>query len=232
MPRGDRGGDGGEQAELNLVPFMNMVVVIIPMLLLSVVFLKAGVIKITAPKLKPPDSSKPEEQKDDEKKLDLALLINHNGIVITSSSGKEPVKEGCPPSGPTLCLRNDKEKSWVKNKIESARETYRSGGKQAKKEAHKEIQKVVKAFDWMGLYNQLRDIKKEFEDETIVKVSAGRDIPYSLIVRAMDVARYKLEKDEYQNREKFWSAKPKMKTKGNKKIPQPLFNQPILAEAK
>ena len=39
-----------ENQELNLAPIMNMVIILIPLLLLSVVFLKVGVINITAPK--------------------------------------------------------------------------------------------------------------------------------------------------------------------------------------
>lgn len=40
-----------EEQDLNLAPIMNMVVILIPLLLLSVVFVKVAVINITAPKL-------------------------------------------------------------------------------------------------------------------------------------------------------------------------------------
>jgi len=228
MARRDRGGDD-ENAELNLVPFMNMVVVIIPMLLLSVVFLKAGVINITSPKLSvgPPSEKKPEKKK---KPLNLTVTIGDKGIRIAATGAVMGPEEGCPSPGPTLCMTDDSVD--IDQKVKRARSKFEQGGKAASKEAHGIIQEASMAYDWMGLYNKLMEIKKQYPDETVVKVSADPDIPYAFIVRAMDVARYKLPEESYDTREDFWAAKPKTEVKGDKKVAKKLFSDPILAIAK
>lgn len=228
MARRDSGGDE-EAAELNLVPFMNMVVVIIPMLLLSVVFLKAGVINITSPKLSvgPPSEKKPEKKK---KPLNLTVAIGDKGFRIGATGAILPPQGGCSKPGPTLCLADDS--IDVESKIEQARKKFAQGGKSAASQAHKTLEEASMAYDWMGLYNQLMEIKKKYPDETVVKVSANPDIPYAFVVRAMDVVRYKLPEDSYDNRQQFWAAKPETEVEGDKKMAKKLFSDPILAIAK
>lgn len=228
MARGDRGGQE-EEAELNLVPFMNMVVVIIPMLLLSVVFLKAGVINITSPKLSvgPPSEKKPEKKK---KPLNLTVAVGDKGFRIGATGAILPPQGSCSKPGPTLCLADDS--IDVEAKIEEARKAYEKGGREATRQGNKILQKAMQAYDWMGLYNKLMEIKKKYPDETVVKVSADPDIPYAFVVRVMDVVRYKLPEESYDNRKQFWSAEPKTQVKGDKKVAKKLFSDPILAIAK
>lgn len=228
MARRGRGSDD-EDGELDLVPFMNMVVILIPLLLLSVVFLKVGVINITSPKLSvgPPSEKKPKKKK---KPLNLTVAVDDKGFRIGATGAILPPQQGCPKGGPTICLADDSIN--VKNKIDSARAAAEQGGKGAKRKGQKILKEASSAYNWMELYNQLMKIKKKYPDETVVKVSGSPDIPYDFIVTTMDVARYKLEEDSYDNRKKFWQAKPKTKVKGSKKIPQALFNDPVLAIAK
>lgn len=231
MARRSRDDNEAEQGELNLVPFMNMVVVIIPLLLLSVVFLKAGVINITSPKLSvgPPSEKKPKKKK---KPLNLTVAIDSKGFRIGATGAILPPQKGCPEGGPTLCLADDSmDSSDVKQKVKQAREAFASDSK-SEAAAHKLLQEAAAAYDWTGLYNELSEIKKKYPDETVVKVSANPDIPYSFVVRAMDVSRYKLPEDSYDNREKFWAAKPKSKVEKGKKKYEPLFSDPILSIAK
>ena len=221
--------DDSEMEEPNLVPFMNMVVVLIPMLLLSVVFLKVGVINITSPKLSvgPPSETKPKKKKEP---LNLTVAVDDKGFRIGATGAILPPQKGCPEGGPTICLAEDS--IDVKKKVKKARSAFEEGSKAAKKRGMKMINEAASAFNWMELYNQLMKIKKKYPDETVVKISGNPDIPYDFIVTAMDVSRYKLEEDSYSSREKFWKAKPKTKVKGKKKIPQPLFSDPVLAIAK
>jgi biopolymer transport protein ExbD len=226
--RGNRSGE--ESAELNLVPFMNMVVVIIPMLLLSVVFLKAGVINITSPKLSPagpPSEKKPEKKK---KPLNLTVAVGDKGFRIGATGATLPPQGSCSKPGPTLCLADDS--IDVGAKIEEARTAYEEGGREATRKGNKILQSAMQAYDWMGLYNKLFEIKKKYPDETVVKIMADPDIPYALIVRVMDVVRYKLPEESYDNRKQFWSAEPETDVKEGKKVAKKLFNDPILAIGK
>ncbi len=224
MPRDRREMEGGDD-EIDLVPFMNMVVILIPLLLLSVVFLKVGVVNITAPKLSvgPPSKEKPDDK--EEEPLNLTVAINDEGFRIAATGTVLSPVEGCPESGPTICLRN-KSKN-IGEMVKRARKT----SKKDEDEGDKLFRKVSESYDWMTLYNRLMKIKKEYPDETVVNVSGDPDIPYNLIIRAMDVARYKLEKDSYNNREDFWQASIRKSESGEGKFAR-LFSDPVLAVAK
>lgn len=218
MARQRRGGDD-EVPDLDLLPFMNMVVILIPMLLLSVVFIKIGVINITAPKLSvgPPSEEQPEKE---DEPLNLTIAINSKGFRIAAKAATLPELPGCPKPGPTICL---KEKDVdVASKFEQARQNYAKDKKQA---GQKTLNEGLQAYNYRELYNQLVKIKNKYPDETIVNLSADSDIPYAVLVRVMDTARYKLDKDSYSKESAFWGAETK--TKG--KTPVELFSDPVLS---
>jgi len=226
MARRDRrGGSGGDQ-ELNLVPFMNMVVILIPLLLLSVVFLKVGVINITSPKLSvgPPSEKK---EPDDEKPLNLTVAVADNGFRIGATGAILPPQKACPSDGPTVCLADDS--IDVDAKVKEARAQFDNGNTA---QGITLLEEAASAYDWMELYNQLMKIKKEYPDETVVKISGDPDIPYELIVQTMDVVRHKLEEESYDSRKTFWQAEPQTTTEKGQKVAKALFNDPVLSIAK
>src|SRR5699024_6788058 len=114
-----------EIPELDLLAFMNMVVILIPMLLLSVVFVQVGVINITAPKLSmgPPSSTPPETP--DEEPLNLTVAVNAKGFRIAAKSAQLPAQDGCPTTGPTICLA--KQEVDVAAKFQAARSAFAKG---------------------------------------------------------------------------------------------------------
>lgn len=215
--RRDAGADGTD--ELNLAPFMNMVVILIPMLLLSVVFIKIGVINITAPKLSvgPPSEEQPEKE---EEPLNLTIAISSEGFRIAAKAATLPEMEGCPRPGPTICL--EKQDVDVAAKFESAQKAFENGNTAA---GTKAIEEGMAAFNFRELYNRLAKIKKEYPEETIVNLSADSDMPYAVLVRVMDVARYKLKKDSYSQTSAFWEADYK---KAGDNYAE-LFNDPVLS---
>ncbi len=218
MAKGRRDESEGS-GDLDLAPIMNMVVILIPLLLLSIVFLKVGVINITAPKLSmgPPSEEKPP---DDEVKLNLTVAVNAAGFTIGAQNAILPPENGCPTPGPTICLSaQDKD---VNAMLEGARAKLTSGDAQG---GEAELREAMKAYDWIALYNKLTDIKGRFKEETIINISADPNIPYALIIRMMDVTRYKLEKDTYKDASQFWSAKYKRAGK----TPELLFPDPVLS---
>lgn len=213
-----------EEQDLNLAPIMNMVIILIPLLLLSVVFIEVSVINITAPKLAvgaPSEAPPPED-----KPLNLTVAVGVDGFMISAEGGNMPPVAGCPQEGPTLCLRSDKNID-VNAKFTEAREAM-AQKRASMNEGEKVINEALMAYNWMGLYNQLVKIKKKFPKETIVNLSADPNVPFGAIVRLMDVARYQLEEEEYSNRDKFWTAEPLKDGKGYKG----LFGDPVLSLVK
>jgi biopolymer transport protein ExbD len=233
MPRNrDRGGEE-EEGELNLVPFMNMVVVLIPMLLLSVVFLKIGVINITAPNLGPVKQPKQKEQDEDKKKkLDLTVTVGESGFYVAARDAREPPVEGCPDSGPTVCLNDDTVN--IGDLTKQARSDFASGNSDA---GQKKLRQIEDAYNWMALYNKLMEIKKMIEqnqdikDTNVINITADPGIPYDLLIRTMDIARYKLAEDSYSNRDTFWKASLR-DAKSEESDYALLFSQPVLSVAK
>jgi biopolymer transport protein ExbD len=211
-----------EDQELNLAPIMNMVVILIPLLLLSAVFVEVSVINITAPKLSvgPPSNEPPP----DEKPLNLTVTIGAKGLFIAAEGGNLPPVGSCPQGGPTICFKSDKSNVDVTSKFSEARAAMANGA--SMDEGEKIVRQGLAAYDWRSLYNELVKIKKQFPKETIINVSADPEIPYSAVVRLMDISRYQLEKDEYGSDDEFWGATPKKK---DDKSYTDLFNDPVLS---
>ncbi len=221
-----------EEQELDLAPIMNMVVILIPLLLLSVVFVQVAVINITAPKLSMgPQSDTPPDE--DKKPLNLTVTIAPNGFRIAAEGGNLKAVAGCPEGGPTICLRSDKNVD-VAAKFGDARK-YVAGGDL--KAAGDSIEEGLTAFNWRVLYNELAKLKARFPEETVMNVSADPDIPFGAVVRLMDVARYQLDKEAYDADKAFWDAsykKVKVKDESDgqlKEKPADLFSDPVLAIA-
>lgn len=221
-----------EEQELDLAPIMNMVVILIPLLLLSVVFVQVAVINITAPKLSmgPQTDTPPEE---DKKPLNLTVTIAPNGFRIGAEGGNLAPISGCPAEGPTICLRGDKSVD-VGAKFAEARKQVAGGDLKAAGDA---IEQGLEAFNWLALYNELSKLKAKFPEETVMNVSADPDIPFGAIVRLMDVARYQLEKESYDAEKAFWDAsykKVQVKDEESGQMqqrPANLFSDPVLAIA-
>ncbi len=231
MPRNRDSGGGDEEAELNLVPFMNMVVILIPLLLLSVVFLKIGVINITAPNLGPVKQPKETEKEKDKKKLDLTVTVGENGFYVAARDAREPPIDGCPDGGPTICLQEDKN---VGDLIDGARSDFQNGNEDA---GQQKIRDVENAYNWRGLYNKLMEIKgmieqnQDIKNTNVINITADPGIPYDLLIRTMDVARFKLEDDSYDSDDEFWSASLRDSESEESKHAL-LFSQPVLSVAK
>ncbi|MCB9671754.1 MAG: biopolymer transporter ExbD [Alphaproteobacteria bacterium] len=91
--------------ELDLVPIMNMVTILIPFLLLSAQFVSIAVIDSTLPAIGKPQPTT--EQQEEEEKLNLSVAITDKGFTILGASGVlgNPkgegstvpcVRDGCP----------------------------------------------------------------------------------------------------------------------------------------
>ncbi|HDP99414.1 MAG TPA: biopolymer transporter ExbD [bacterium] len=100
----ERSSRTAEDVELNMTPVMNLMVVLIPLLLSSAVFVKIGVIDLNLPPAVGANVSQLEAPKESEKKLDLAVSITDNGFYISSSI---EIVRTADRSTPSIPLAND-----------------------------------------------------------------------------------------------------------------------------
>lgn len=210
-----------EVPELNLLSFMNMVVILIPMLLLSVVFIQVGVINITAPKLSVGSSTEPPPEQEEEP-LNLTIAINAKGFRIAARSAQLDPMAGCPQPGPTICLA--KPDVNVAAKFDAARSQLSQGQSEAAEVA---LGEGVAAYNFRELYNTLVQVKKKYPKETVVNLTADASVPYVVLVQVMDAVRYVREKDSYSTSADFFEAQPKVEAAA----PVALFSDPVLAIA-
>lgn len=147
--------------ELNLVPIMNLVTILIPFLLMAAEFVSLAVIDSTLPAIGPPQ---PVEEEPDKPPLNLSLAITDQGLTVLGADavlnpeGAPPVAEGevRPPTVPCS-----------------------SGGKCT----------GLDDYDWAELTRILALIKDEYpDDENVILVPAQRT-KYELVVKTMDSSR-------------------------------------------
>ncbi len=211
-------------SDLDLTTMMNLVIILIPMLLLSVVFVEVGVINITAPTLSVGAPSAPvEPDKEKEEPLNLTVAISPNGFQIAATGAVLPAKAGCPPQGPTICLAD--QTVDVSAKIAEARRVIEAGGEGTEQQGDVLLNEVLNSYNFRELYNELSRIKKQYADETIITLSADAEMPFTVLVRVMDIVRFQLEKDSFDTNDEFYGSAPK--TENNKYAI--LFGDPVLS---
>lgn len=148
--------------ELNLVPIMNLVTILIPVLLMAAQFVSLAVIDSTLPAIGPPQ---PVEEEPEKKPLMLSLALSQKGITIL---GADTVlfPEGAPPAPPegtekppTLPCKSGSTCTGLDD------------------------------YDWEELRVKLNLIKDQYPDDQNVILVPDNAIHYEILVKTMDVAR-------------------------------------------
>jgi biopolymer transport protein ExbD len=158
--------------DLDLVPIMNLVTILIPFLIMAAEFIQLAVIDSSAPPIgkPPPDSDDVEEP------FQLIVMIMDNGLYI---KGSPPVMQQVYGDAAGAGGDDDQE----------LEPTFRCTDGQA------ELDKCESKdhYDWQSLADTLVDIKEENSSgETLVEdiiIMPDHEIRYEIIVRAMDVVR-------------------------------------------
>lgn len=216
MLKRTRRAESEEAQELNLAPIMNMVVILIPLLLLSAVFVSVSVINVSTPKLIAPSSSTqvPEEQ---EQKLTVA--ISYQGFFIGTNEGTYQPQASC--GGATICLAQPE--GDLRQEFERAAALMERGERQAGEEV---MTLALDRYDWRQLYNTLVELKNKNAHMNTLHVSADPALPYAALVRLFDVSRNKLSKDHYESVASFAQASERRDERGQ---PAELFSDPIVS---
>jgi hypothetical protein len=150
----------GADQELNLIPIMNLVTILIPFLLMAAEFVQLAVIDSTLPAIGPPQ---PVEEEPDKPPLNLSLAITDKGITVLGADAVLNPEGGAPAEGeerpPTVPCKTGGECNALDD------------------------------YDWDELTRILGLIKDEYpDDENVILVPDSR-VQYEIIVTTMDSSR-------------------------------------------
>ncbi|RME29921.1 MAG: hypothetical protein D6806_00785 [Deltaproteobacteria bacterium] len=175
----ERSKSATESVDLDIVPYMDIVFSLVAFILFtSTGLLQIGVINVNAPKYQDPLSAGMSQQTENKKKkeLNLTVGITYKGIFIAGVGGilggeekKEGDKQGQEGAKPTIPLKTSDPacRQALANKTPPPASCY----------------------DWVKLTTEMVKIKNEFPDETRIFIYAQPDIPYEILVKAMDATR-------------------------------------------
>jgi biopolymer transport protein ExbD len=151
----------GADQDINLIPIMNLVTILIPFLLMAAEFVQLAVIDSTLPAIGPPQAI---EEEPDKPPLNLSLAVTEMGITVLGADavlnpeGAAPPAEGeeRPPTVPCT-----------------------SGGEC----------NGLDDYEWAELTRILGLIKDEYpDDENVILVPDSR-VQYEILVKTMDSSR-------------------------------------------
>ena len=149
--------------ELNLVPIMNLVTILIPFLIMAAQFVQLAVIDSTLPAIGTPQ---PSDEKPDKPPLNLSLAITDRGITIM---GADAVlhPEGAPPT--------------AEGEARPPTVPCKSGG----------VCTNVDDYNWKKVTVKLGLIKDVYPDESDANVILVPDnhVKYEVLVKTMDASR-------------------------------------------
>ena len=225
-----------ELGELNLVPIMGLIVILIPMLLLMVVFTQIGVININAPKLSVGPASDTPPDEPEKKPLNLTIGVSEKGYTIAATGGILPGQEpaaaaaaapgaAAAPKGPTIPSKP----GGPCDGAGTDPETFCGDGNACPKQCGdgnvcRNNQCVI--WDYPALYARMVEIKEAYPDESLVNVGADDTVKFATIVATMDAIRVRLEKDSYTDAKELDGATFKTDADGQ---PELLFSDVVMA---
>ncbi len=186
-------------AELNLAPIMNMVMILIPLLLLSTVFMKTGVVNISSPRNAQANQPETEENPEETPVPRVVVYISDDGFRIGDQRNLPEFQQyttpiarcggagaGAAPGAPGQPLQPH-------DMAEVPPTVCALDGVDASAE-------LVERLDFAGLYNQLVRVRLEplwfdrfgEENNSVVSILGDPEVPFEVLVKTMDTARYVL----------------------------------------
>ncbi len=176
-----------EDMELNLVPMMNLISILIPALLISVAFVEIAVINVSAPAIGS-TADQEEEPEDDKPPLNLTVTVTDKGYTIAASGavlgpdGQEAGEE----AGPTIPI---KQETVGCSKYLDTRPPPRKKNANMPPCEEPEQSQQFWIYDTEKLTAKLIEIHEAFPDERRIIIAAEPDIEYEAITDVMDASR-------------------------------------------
>lgn len=183
MARKKKKGIDTDIEDLNLVPIMNLVVCLIPMVLLGMSLVKVGVVNVNAPKFGQ-GAATPEES--DKKPLNLTVAVGADGFRLQATADLNAALGTVPAApSPDAAAADPTAAPPVL------------------------IPKKGEEYDYVELYNKMKVLKDKFPDESIVNLTAEAKIPFKHLIFVMDSLRVQLANDSYSDLDAFKNAELK-----------------------
>jgi hypothetical protein len=160
-----------ESAEdLNLVPIMNLVLCLIPLVLFKTQLVKIGMINVSAPSFGPASSSKPKED-NDEKPLGLTVALGKDGFILSATGANLFELLNVPQEGEVSGVKIPKKQDTFSDK----------DGADVKRSD----------YDYLQLYSYLEKLRDMYKDEKLLTLVADPDLEFKYLIRTMDVVRFR-----------------------------------------
>ena len=159
--------------EINLIPIMNLVLCLIPLVLFKTQLVKIGMVNMSAPSFGP---SPPKPEPTDEKPLGLTVALSKDGFELKATGAN--LFEVLPG------LTQEGEATGVK--IKKITDTYYD-----KKGNPLQIQ----SYNYVKLYEYLSILKGKYPKEKLLTLSGDPDLEFKHLIRVMDIVRFKFEDD-------------------------------------
>ena len=204
--RGQRGGS--PEIELNLVPIMGLLVVLIPLLLYTFKFFEIKVQAVSAPRMSTGKAKKKPTK--DKKPLNLTIFVRGDRFEIAVQEEHMMALKNRYPDWDHVILKKKfqvggKHKAQVRDqKGKIIEQDQMSGwyGDQVKK---------VTEYDFPTLYTRLMQVKKAYPKEKTVNIGANMTVRWQTLARTIDAARVELMKPRYQSLEAYSMALSKQR---------------------
>lgn len=174
--------------DLNLVPIMNLVVCLIPIVLVGMSMVKIGVINVNAPRF---GMGQAEPSDDEEKPLGLRITIEEGGFRLTATGADINAELNVPIAAPT-----DVDTPPTPGIF---------------------IPKTGDVYNYADLYTKVIVLKGNHPDETIINLSAEPKIHFEYVIKVMDSIRFELEDKTYSDAKAFTEAIPALEA-GQQKL--------------
>jgi biopolymer transport protein TolR len=173
--------------DLNLVPYLDVVInIIMFMLLTSTGLIQIGVINVNAPRYQDPlddgGGGEQEEPKEPKKELNLTVGITYNGFYIAAVGGVLPGQEA-PAEG---AQPDEKDKEPTIRLLTSDPVCVDA--------MNRSLPPPANCYDYRRLTVEMIKIKNVFPQETKVIIFARPDVPYEVLVKVMDATRQEADR--------------------------------------
>ena len=160
-----------EQVEdINLVPIMNLVLCLIPLVLFKTQLVKIGMVNVSAPKVGPA-STKPQEEDKDKKPLGLTVALSKDGFLLKATGADL-----------STIFEGQGDASGVKIPMKTEDYSNKDG----------DVEKLT-TYDYIELYKKLLTLREMYEDDKLLTLTAEPELEFKYLIRTMDVVRYQFD---------------------------------------
>jgi len=172
-----------ENMEMNLTPMMNLITILIPILLVSTVFVEIAVVDIGAP-----GNDAPASAEQPTRPLALTVHIGEKGYYVSIFGDILPNASGSKDDPTLLTTQKDVDcKAYLGMAPPPRRQNARL--KPCPKNAIEAGQQRFWIYDAKALQNLLAEIKNDHPNATRITLSAEPDIEYESLIDVIDAAR-------------------------------------------